>query len=64
MTSTKKTVRTCFALSAYLSAVVATAFIIDTFRTPPVDHNRLGLWVVVALVGICVGSLLIRRPRL
>jgi hypothetical protein len=64
MASTKKNLRTFFAIHCYMWAVVATVFIIDTMQTPPVDKTRLALWAVVALIGVGSGSLLIRRPRI
>jgi hypothetical protein len=56
--------RTFFAIHCYMWAVVAAVGILDTMRTAPVDNNRIALCVVVIIVGITLGSLLIRRPRL
>lgn len=56
--------RTFFAIHFYMWAVVAAVGIIDTMRTAPVNNDRIALCVVVIVVGITLGSLLIRRPRL
>jgi hypothetical protein len=56
--------RTFFAIHFYMWAVVAAVGIFDTMQSAPVDNNRIALCVVVIILGIALGSLLIRRPRL
>lgn len=56
--------KTFFAIHFYMWAVVAVVGILDAMRSAPVNNNRIALCVVVIILGITLGSLLIRRPRL
>lgn len=56
--------RTFFAIHFYMWAVVGVVGIIDTMRTAPVDSNRIALCVAIIVLGIALGTFLIRRPRL
>jgi len=63
-TPKKQFFQTFFAIHCYMWAVVATVGILDAMRTAPVDSSRIVLCVVVIIIGIALGTMLIRRPRL
>jgi hypothetical protein len=63
-TSKKRFFQTFFAIHCYMWAVVATVGILDAMRTSPVNSSRIALCLGIILVGVGLGTLLIRRPRL
>ena len=63
-TPNRRFFETFFAIHCYMWAVVATVGIIDAMRSAPVNSNRIALCVVVIIIGVGIGTLLIRRPRL
>jgi len=63
-TPKKQFFQTFFAIHCYMWAVVAMVGILDAMRTAPVNSSRIALCLVVILIGIGLGTLLIRRPRL